>query len=176
AMLHSFQADYCQRLQTLRRDLYRFSITTTPEMYYFSTRNEKEFAPQDVLVGYNAAWLPLIPFVERFCKVPLKSLQAPQQPLTYRYGLSIRKQWAGQFALDTAIEHVYFVPAQMAVRVVIATRDSFIERAPLEDGLAYIQEHRFLPNGDVIGNVLARLRNEERHPIEYLELFFPIRE
>ena len=176
ARLYNFQEEYCQRLRTLRRDLYRFSITTTPEMYYYSTRNEKEFAPNDVLIGYNAAWLPLIPFVERACKVPLRSLQASGQPLTYRYGLSIRKQWVGQFALDTTVEHVYFIPAQMAVRVVIATQDSVIERTPLEDGLAYIQEHRFLPDGDVIGNVLARLHDEEGHPTEYLELFFPIRE
>jgi hypothetical protein len=145
-------------------------------MYYYSVRNEKEFAPREVLAGYNATWLPLLPFVERFCKIPLKSLQASHQPLTYQYGLSIRKQWAGQFALDTAIEHVYFVPAQMAVRVVIATRDSILERPPLEDGLAYIREHRFLPSGDVIGNVLARLHDEEGCPTEYLELFFPIRE
>lgn len=174
--LNEYQEDYLRRLKLIGKDLYRFRITTMPEFYYFISRSEHRFAPVSDVEPLMEEWIQYAPFAEDFCRIKIEEIETEERPLKYCYGMSIAKKWAVRLSVNTTAEHIHFVKEQMAVRVVVGMRDTIIERATLQEGLQYIQDHRFTPNGPVLGRVLARVFTPEGDKVQYTELYFPIRE
>lgn len=176
SLLYAYQTEHLEKLEDLGKELYRFKIVTSPEIYYFNNRSENYFAPVGDLGPLMENWLQYLPFVEQFCKIKLDALQNTREELSYRLGMCIRKKWAIQLGMDVAGPHIYYVPPQMAVHVTVGMKNFVIDRAPLLEGLQYIHDHHFIANGDIMGNTIASVNDEKGESIQYVELYFPIRE
>ena len=133
---------------------------------YMTSAKETEGGFQELTRHY--------PFVEHIFRIKEDWMRQPSTQTQAQWGFTVKKYWADRLGIQLLpkMEHLRAVTALFTV-IRIGAQEYFTP-AVLEGAMAYMSEHRYESNGDILGIYIATVR-EQGCNVRYLELWIPIR-
>ena len=155
-----------------------YYILNRPENYSLFTRSygtkRLELSSVKATEGGFAEMTRHYPFVEHIFRIKEDWMRQPSTQTQAQWGFTVKKYWADRLGIQllSKMEHLRAVTALFTV-IRIGAQEYFTP-AVLEGAMAYMSEHRYELNGDILGIYIATVR-EQGCNVRYLELWIPIR-
>lgn len=150
----------------------RFSLGLTPELYLCAYANCGELVRENIESACFNEIMDNHNLFDCAVVIPERRTAAPLEAQS-RFGFTIDTALAAQYGINLG-PIAEKRPAVMAVHTVVET-PGVINAQGLEPVCAWMAEHRFKPNGDILGR-MALVRHEKGQEQRVYELWVPILE
>lgn len=165
---------YYERCQNCA-EVGRISLERRPEMYRYTHQINDVFLEGAGRTEALKRWTDYLPLTVFSFLLRREDILENLEEADLHWGFSVEARYAGETGLaDCSLAD--YLPACHCVRMIFSTRNEvFLKARYLRPALAYIREHNFTLCGDVIGNSLARVIDENGAVEHFYEAWLPIK-
>lgn len=154
-----------------------YPIVTRPAGYYFinrwyrgekihyTTAGESGGCFDELLANYT--------FVENIYRIRKEWFDSDRQEEEFEWGFTIKKKWADALGIKIDDRMEYIRPTQSIYTILKAKEKEYFSHKMLEGAFDFMEKQGYRLAGDVFGNQIAAVR-EENEDVRYMEIWIPI--
>lgn len=154
-----------------------YPIVNRPEGYYFinrrycgdniqyTTANESGGCFDELIANYT--------FVENIYRIRKEWFDSDRQKEEFEWGFTIKKKWADALGIKIDKRMEYIKSTQSIYTILKAKEKEYFSNKMLEGVFGFMEKHGYRLTGDVLGNLIAAVR-EEDEDVRYMEIWVPI--
>lgn len=169
-MLVKKNASDIEKLKNISTSLSFCQITETNQRYFVPNRKNFDFSCSFEKQSVLNEMMDFYPFIDATIYITRNEYEDKKE--TFSWGFSITAELAKAFSIST--DSMTSLPAHKAIHCVVDAGErgnlNYTLFAPIT---AYMEEKNLQISGDIYGNLLARV-NEEDGLHRYIEIYFPI--
>lgn len=166
--------NYQNVLLNAKENIGTFTLTESPELYYFIHRYNDQYESVDKFDGLFEAWMEYYPFIENMIRIEREVLLNRKERNDYQWGFGIKRYYARELNIPIAAQ-VTHLPSRPSIYTMLTfgERGTFTLSA-FEPALAYMEREGLEVAGDVIGNLILRAHNPDGYT-RYIETWIPVK-
>lgn len=174
-LLHKKNQKYQDSLINIKDKLNEYTIKNRPELIYFimNSRENSDYGKIDNNDGLFKAWIEYFPFVDFLQNISYEDIILRDNINRDTWSFGIEKEYADAFGLPVNERVVYKEEQKCLYTIVCAGERGSLSLKLLDGAIKYIEENGYRIVDDIIGNLLARVHENNKH-LRYIEMWIPI--